>query len=148
MRLVKYKLEMVKEEEYEYGGSECIAKNPFDVYKALIEVYKLDKQSEEVLYCICLDVKGRIIGVHEVSRGTLTTSLVSPREVFKRAILNNANTIIMAHNHPSGDVDYSKNDKEITERLVKAGEILSIPVVDHVIVGDGSYFSFKENKMI
>lgn len=148
MRLVKYKLEMVKEASCNYGGKEYSIKNPWDIYKALLDVYRLDKQAEEVFYCICLDTKCKIIGIHEVSRGTLSSSLVNPREVFKRALLNNAGKIILAHNHPSGSPDYSKCDKDVTKRLINAGEILDVEVLDHVIVGDGTYFSFKENNIL
>lgn len=147
MRLVKYKLEMVKEASCNYGGKDYIIKNPWDIYKALIEVYKMNKQSEEVLFCICLDVKGKIIGIHEVSRGTLSSSLVNSREVFKRALINNANKIILAHNHPSGDISPSEADKNSTNKLIKAGKILDIEVLDHIIIGDGTYFSFKENNI-
>lgn len=148
MRLVKYRLEMVKESSCNYGGKDYHIKNPFDLYKALIEVYKLDKQTEEVFYCICLDIKNKIIGIHEVSRGTLTSSLVSTREVFKRILLNNSCKVILAHNHPSGSVEPSEPDKKITKRLVNAGDILDVEILDHLIIGDGTYYSFKENSMM
>ena len=88
--------------------------------------------------------KNKIVAAHEVSRGTLNTSMVHPREVFKPAVLHNAAAIICFHNHPSGDPEPSREDIEITERLKNAGEILGIPVYDHIIVGDDRCVSLKE----
>lgn len=148
MRLVKYKLEMVKETSCNYGGKDYQIKNPWDIYKALIEVYKLDKEPEEVFLCICLDTKNKIIGIHEASRGSLNSTIVTPREIFKRALVNNANKIILVHNHPSGSVEASELDKNVTKRLMDSGEILGVEVLDHLIIGDDTYFSFKENNIL
>lgn len=148
MRLVKYKLEMVKEASCNYGGKDYIIKNPWDIYRALIDIYKIDKEPEEVFLCICLDTKGKIIGIHEVARGTLNSALIAPREVFKRALINNASRIIIVHNHPSGSPEASGEDKNTTKRLVESGEILGVEVLDHLIIGDESYFSFKENDIL
>ena len=148
MRLTKYKLEMVKEDSCNYGGKDYTIKNPWDVYKALIDVLKLDKQSEEVFVLICLDTKNKIIGFHEVSRGTIDQSLASPREVFKRALINNAPKIILAHNHPSGELEPSNADKSNIKRMIESGEILDIKVLDNLIIGNKQYFSFKENNLM
>jgi DNA repair protein RadC len=94
---------------------------------------------------LLLDVKHRVIAEEVVSIGILDGALIHPREVFKAAITANAAAIIVAHNHPSGDLKPSGQDAEVTRRLRKAGEILGIPVVDHVIVGPtGGHFSFRE----
>ena len=93
---------------------------------------------------LCLSTKHRVIAYHEVSRGTLDSTLVHPREVFKAALLANAAAIVVSHNHPSGDPSPTMDDLEVTTRLVAAGEILGIVVLDHIVVGDGHYFSFKE----
>ena len=93
---------------------------------------------------LCLSTKHRVIAYHEVSRGTLDSTLVHPREVFKAALLANAAAIVVSHNHPSGDPSPTMDDLEVTTRLVAAGEILGIVVLDHIVVGDGRYFSFKE----
>ena len=88
-------------------------------------------------------------GLFEVSTGTLNSSLVTPREVFKRAILQNAAGIVLGHNHPSGNVDASGDDINITQKLVKSGKILGVNVVDHIIVGnEGNYSSMKEENHI
>ena len=94
---------------------------------------------------IMLNGKNRITAINTVSIGTLTSSLVHPREVFKPAILTNAASIILAHNHPSGDPMPSEDDLNITIRLKAAGELLGISVLDHIIIGD-SYYSTESNK--
>jgi DNA repair protein RadC len=90
-----------------------------------------------------MNTKNRIIGVFEVSHGTVNASLVTPREAFQKALLANAVSVIFMHNHPSGDCTASRQDIEITNRLVEAGKIIGIDVLDHIIVGDG-YSSLKE----
>ncbi|MFA6093663.1 MAG: DNA repair protein RadC [Elusimicrobiota bacterium] len=102
----------------------------------------------EHFWRIDLDSHNKIVGYEVVSIGTLTASLVHPREVFTGALLSKAAGIIVAHNHPSGETEPSSEDREATRRLVKAGEILGIPVLDHVVIGDGKYFSFREKGML
>jgi DNA repair protein RadC len=99
---------------------------------------------DEYVYMFALDAKGKIIGVHEISHGHLCGSVVHPREVFKRALLNNACSIILSHNHPSGDVTPSEDDIDTTKRLLEAGNVLGVTVLDHVIVADGRYCSLRE----
>jgi DNA repair protein RadC len=90
--------------------------------------------------------KNEVIGINTVSVGSLSASIVSPREVFKPAILSNAAAIICGHNHPSGDPKPSAEDRAITERLYQAGKLLDIQILDHIIIGDGStaYYSFAD----
>lgn len=104
----------------------------------------LQDEPAEVFAILCLTTKHRVIAYHEVSRGTLDSALAHPREVFKAALLANAAAIIAAHNHPSGDPTPSPDDVALTRRLAEAGEVIGIPVLDHIIVGDGRYYSFKE----
>ena len=110
---------------------------------------------EEHFVTLVVDVRHRVIGISEVSRGTLSSSLVHPRETFRTAILLNAAGIIVSHNHPSGDCQPSPEDKETTRRLTRAGAILGIPLLDHVIVGEpdpqggaGKFFSFREHGLL
>jgi DNA repair protein RadC len=117
-------------------------KSPRESAELLMRV--LADQPTEVFAMLCLSTKHRIIAYHEVSRGTLDSTLVHPREVFKAALLANAAAIVLSHNHPSGDPSPTSDDLEVTRRLVAAGEILGILVLDHIVVGDGCYFSFKE----
>jgi DNA repair protein RadC len=97
-----------------------------------------------------LDQKNHIIGMNTVSMGSLTASVVHPRECFKPAILSNAASIVCGHNHPSSDPTPSKEDRALTARLVEAGKLLGISVLDHIIIGDGSdkYFSFADEGLL
>jgi DNA repair protein RadC len=97
-------------------------------------------------YCLVLllDRKNRLIGMNTVSVGSLTAAVVHPREVFKPAILANAAAILVAHNHPSGDPQPSQEDRTLTTRLADAGKVLGIELLDHLILGDARYYSFKE----
>ena len=109
---------------------------------------KASRLDREHFWRVDLDARNHIISYEVVSIGTLTASLVHPREVFVGALLNKAAAVIIAHNHPSGEITPSPEDKETTRRLVKAGELLGVPVVDHLIVGAGRYFSFKEGGLM
>lgn len=98
----------------------------------------------EQFHVLLLDSKNRLIGVNLVSQGSLSTSVVCPREVFKPAILANSAAVIFLHNHPSGCPEPSQEDRNCTTRLCDAGKILGIRVLDHVIVGEEAYFSFAD----
>lgn len=100
-------------------------------------------QKEQFL-AVLLNSKNKVIGTEVISEGSLSNSIVHPREVFQPAILQHAAAIIVAHNHPSGDAFPSEEDREITRMLVEAGKTLKIPVLDHLIIGDGTYYSFQE----
>jgi DNA repair protein RadC len=116
---------------------------PRDVAHFLAPI--LEPEAVEVFGAICLTTRHHPIAWHELSRGTLDATLVHPREVFKVALLANAAALVLAHNHPSGDPSPSPDDIALTQRLVSAGELLGVAVLDHVIVGyDGTYFSFME----
>ena len=91
-----------------------------------------------------LTIKGRVIGIHTVSIGTLDSTLVHPREVFKAAILMNAASIVVAHNHPSGDSEPSSADIEITKVLHNAGRLLHVELLDHLVLGDKEFYSMKK----
>lgn len=95
--------------------------------------------SEEYFYMAALNAAGGVVGIHEVAHGSLDVCPVHPREIFKRALANNACSIIVAHNHPSGDPTPSREDITTTDRLIECGRLLGIPVVDHIIVGDRSH---------
>jgi DNA repair protein RadC len=118
---------------------------PKDVYDRLIE-YR-DKK-KEYFFVFYLDTKNQEIKNEVISIGTLNSSLVHPREVFEPAVKNLASQIIVAHNHPSGNLQPSKDDIELTKRLVSAGEILGIEVIDHIIFSKDGYFSFKKEGLI
>ena len=121
-------------------------KNPWDIYKYYME--SLRYQYKEIFKVVLLNTKNEIITDVDISIGTLNSSLVHPREVFREAIRRSSNKIILLHNHPSGNCEPSKEDKSITNRLKDCGELIGIEVIDHIIIGDGVYFSFKENMLI
>jgi DNA repair protein RadC len=102
-----------------------------------------DRPREVVV--VLLNAKHRAIGINTVSIGTLTASLVHAREVFRPAVTLPTAAVILAHNHPSGDSSPSTEDIELTRRLRQAGELLGIPVLDHVILGDGQHYSFADS---
>lgn len=104
----------------------------------------LELEPAEVFGALLLNTKHRVLCWAEISRGGLNATVVRPPDVFLRAIMANADAMIVAHNHPSGDVSPSPDDAAITERLCAAGTLLGISVLDHVIIGEaGAYFSFK-----
>lgn len=111
-----------------------------------IELLKkeIGDEDREVFYVICLNTKNKIVGLHRCHIGSLNSSIVHPREVFKSAILNNASSIIVGHNHPSYQTKESKEDIEVTRRLVEAGKIIGIQVLDHIIVSPTGSNSLKE----
>ncbi|MFW6028733.1 MAG: RadC family protein [Halanaerobiales bacterium] len=148
INIQKYSLRIVKETGGRYDLNRVI-KSPKDAFKTFIEVLDMDIRPEEVFAIITLDIKNQITGIFEVSVGTLSSSYVHPREVFKRAILQNSAAIILGHNHPSGIPDPSRDDINITKKLIEGGELLSIDVLDHIIVGNkDTYISMKEKGVI
>jgi DNA repair protein RadC len=115
---------------------------------ALLQTYLADVDREHFVILL-LDRKNQVIGVHTVSVGSLTASVVHPREVYKAAVLSNCAALILAHNHPSGDPQPSQEDRAMTKRLVEAGKLLGISVLDHIVLGcDGRYFSFADENLL
>lgn len=146
-------LKVVRERSVSYIGYDDDFKKPIQgpesVLNIAINALAIHEQDIESFYIYTLDTKNKITGIFEVSRGSLNASIVHPREVFKRAILHNANSIILLHNHPSGDAKPSNEDLNITKRLQEAGDLLGIKILDHIIIGDeNNYISFKEKKLI
>jgi DNA repair protein RadC len=110
----------------------------------LLRAHGALREEVEVMYALLLDAQNRVRALVEVSRGTLNSSLVHPREVFRLAIVYGAAGVIVGHNHPSGQPNPSTDDKAVTAQLVDAGRLLDIPLYDHVIIADDGYFSFVE----
>jgi DNA repair protein RadC len=110
--------------------------------------YRFRDRCKEYFLILLLDGKNRIIREEQVSEGSLNQSIVHPREVFKPAVKESAAAIILVHNHPSGDPTPSREDREITRRLKEGGDLLGIRVLDHIIIGDGSYLSFVEQGLL
>ena len=115
------------------------AKDVFDLFHE-----RLKDEKQENFIVLMLNSKNYIIGEHLVSKGILDASIVHPREIFKPAIKNSCSKIILVHNHPSGDSKPSEEDEETTEKLIEAGALLGIKVLDHIIIGTDNYWSWKE----
>ena len=109
---------------------------------------RLRDVKKENFFCILLDCKHRIIKEELISVGTLNLSIVHPREVFSAAIRESAESIILIHNHPSGDPRPSREDMQVTNRLIEVGELVGIEIIDHIVIGNGSYISFLEQKLL
>ena len=109
---------------------------------------RLRYAAKEQFVVILLNNKNKVIGTEAVSEGSLSSSIVHPREVYAPAILHHAAAIMVAHNHPSGDPKPSTEDTEVTRVLARSGKVLGIPMIDHVIIGDGNYYSFLENEAL
>lgn len=124
------------------SGDLYIIKQPKDVANLIMEEMRYLK--EEHLKVIMLNTKNMVIYIKEVSVGSLNSSIVHPREVFSEAVKRNSASIIVCHNHPSGDPTPSREDINITERLKDCGKLLGIDLLDHLIIGNGSYVSLKE----
>lgn len=105
---------------------------------------ELESEKKEVFKVLLLDVKGYVISQQLISVGTLSRSLIHPREVFYPAIRHKAASIILAHNHPSGDPTPSQEDFDVTAKLVEVGKVMGIPVRDHLIIGDNQYISLRQ----
>ncbi|MEZ6197646.1 MAG: DNA repair protein RadC [Planctomycetota bacterium] len=110
-----------------------------------LDLRRLDREVFEVLD---LDARNALCARRRVSMGTLTGSLVQPREVFRGAVLGRAAAVVVVHNHPSGDPSPSREDLEVTRRLVAAGRLIGIPLLDHVVVGDGCYVSLADRGLM
>ena len=125
------------------GTAEYVANTIIDAQSVYALFSFLQQETKEHFIALHLDAKNRILCIDRVSAGTMTNSLIHPREVFKTALLSSAASLLLIHNHPSGDPTPSRDDISITEKLRGAGEIMGIAVLDHVIIGDG-YVSLKE----
>ncbi|MDP3048583.1 MAG: DNA repair protein RadC [Thermodesulfovibrionales bacterium] len=143
---LKASFELGKRQDLEPELKDFDIKDPQSVVKAIRAGIK-DKAKEH-FKLILLNTRNKIIGISTVSIGSLNASIVHPREVFKDAIMHSAYSVVLAHNHPSGDTEPSEDDLMITKRLVEAGKILDIKVTDHIIITKNGYFSFKEKNLI
>jgi len=141
MKIGIYKCQLVREAyaSYRYGH----VKSTHEAKRIVLEVTKelLENAPQEHFLVLTCDTKLKPIALHIITVGTLDASLVHPREIFRVAFLDNASSILLIHNHPSGEVTPSSQDHEVTERTKKAGELLGVQVLDHIIVGhsDGNW---------
>ena len=132
-------IKMVKESSFQYLARQILSPN--DAYEMIKE--QLEGLDREQFIIACLNTKNEPTNISVVAVGTLNKAIVHPREVFKTAILSNAASIMAFHNHPSGETTPSQQDIQLTNRLYEAGELLGIQVIDHLIIGDGTFTSLK-----
>lgn len=129
----------LSEQKYEKGEP---LNNPRTIAGLFME--RLRHQKKEYFIAVYLDAKCKLLSYETVSEGSLTASIVHPREVYKGAITQSAHSLVVVHNHPSGDPVPSKEDIQITKRLQETGKIVGICLLDHIVIGDSRYLSFKE----
>lgn len=133
---------LFKEKAVNYGKHKFV--NAGEIASMMNNVFQLDRKTEEFLYELCFDTKMKLLGVFEISHGTINCTVSSPREVFQKALLCGAAALVIVHNHPSGDTIPSDQDYHTKEGIDKAGELIGILAVDHIIIGkNGRYFSFN-----
>lgn len=143
---VKAALELGRRSVSSDPATRPVINSPADVADLVMEEMRsLDREHFRIIH---LSTRNNVLGISPISVGSLNSSIVHPRECFKEAIRRNANTIILLHNHPSGDPAPSVEDLDITRRLSEGGRILGIDVLDHVIIGDKRYVSLKEQGVI
>lgn len=140
----KYEVMLVKESSI--LADRVAVKAPDDVSEILMPYLRCKPQEHFII--AMMSSKNCVIGIYTVSIGSLSHTIVHPREVFRAAILGNCASIILAHNHPSGDPSPSPEDVELTKRLVEAGDLMCVKVLDHIVIGDNRFYSFKAEGLI
>ena len=143
-RLPRYRVTLVREGSVSNSNNHI--RTPEDVVNILSADY--DAAVVEMAQMLALDTKNKIIGSFVISTGSLNASIIHPRDIFQRAILSNAASVILVHNHPSGDPTPSSEDIELTNKLVQVGKMMDLPILDHVVIGDGKFVSLKERGII
>lgn len=140
------KVMLVKEKAVNYEAG--IMNNPKAIVLMMRRLLHIEQMAEEHCYMIALNNACKVLGIFLISKGTVNRSLITPREVYIRALLLGSVQVILCHNHTSGNVSPSDADKEITHNMKEAGKIIGIPLADHIIIGGDSYFSFKEANIL
>ena len=140
-----YELKIIRERRPGYGHRRQF-RDAQSVYESFRE--RFEQADREEFVVLLLNAKNQLLGFNVISVGSLTSSLVHPREVFKAAIVGNAAAIILIHNHPSGDPQPSAEDLSITTRLCQVGEVMGVRVLDHVVIGEGRYVSFVDEGLM
>lgn len=140
-----------REQVFDLMARERANHNPFRIREpadALSPLYAHRNRTQECFWALTLDGAHQLIKMHEITRGLVNRTIVHPREIFRPAIIDNAVAVILAHNHPSGSVEPSQEDCDITKRLANAGHQVGIRVLDHVIFSKTHYYSFLEQGLM
>jgi len=140
----RFRVQLVRESTY--AAPIHVICSSYDAFSLLYEL--LHDADREYFLAVMVDNRHQVIGINTVSVGTINASLVHPREVFKPAILVNAAAILLAHNHPSGDPSPSEKDLVLTACMKQAGELLGIGILDHLILGEGTFVSLKDRGLL
>ena len=125
---------------------QLVMNNPASIAAYYME--ELRHEEQELVICMMSDVKGHFLGDKVLTRGTATGSMVTPREIYMEALRRHAVSLILIHNHPSGDATPSREDLLVTGKIKETGELVEIPLIDHIIIGDGCYTSLKEKNLL
>ena len=133
---------LVKETELEYTVTKSVTSKTI---VNVLEEYGLNSSADEKMVLICLDVKNNIVGLHEVAHGSINGCCIRMADIYKRALLNNAYGIVIAHNHPGGKARPSHEDVVITDKIIEAGKLLGIDCMDHIIITINNYYSLREH---
>ena len=119
-------------------------RSPKDIWRMCTDVLHLDRKANEYVWALFFDCRGALIGLSEISHGSVSQTFLTPREVYIKALLAGAVSVALVHNHPSGDISPSTEDCIATERIARAGNIVGVNLTDHLIIGKNGYYSFKE----
>lgn len=144
MIIRKYRVELVKEESKRYEIENEQLTSPRKMAEVLIKTFNMDKLPQEKICLLAFDTKLKLIGAFDITTGTVNSTQIDMRSIFQRALLCNANSIAIAHNHPSGCSKPSSEDKLLTRRVLEAAQIMGIKFLDHIIIGDEKIYSFAE----
>lgn len=148
INVTRYSVRLVKEDCKRYELSKII-NNVDKAAEFVNEVFEMENLTNEIFVVLALDAKKNVIGTFKVSEGTIDATVVSTRDIFQRALLVNAHSVIVAHNHPSGNTEPSRQDIEFTRSVREAGELMQIKLNDSLIIGEnGKYYSFLEHGVI
>lgn len=153
MRITKYKTRLTEDKKVKLEKEVSVncptvdrkITSPGNVDKLARDFLHIHEESEEYAYMLCLNTKNVLTAVLEIGHGNVNSAIIGVRETFQKALLANAVSIILIHNHPSGDCTPSPEDIRFTERMVEAGRIINVEVLDHMIIGDRWYYSLKEH---
>ena len=143
---------LVKERAFNYKTQNSHLDSAEKIAKMMCDVFELHLLAEEYVYLLALDTKCRVLGIFEVGHGTVNACLLHTREIMIRNVLCGASAFIVIHNHPSGELSISRDDVSTTKKLYKAGELMEIPLLDHIIIGredeKETYYSMAEHGLL
>lgn len=142
MEIYKTSIKLVRETTAQYNNNNI--KNITDIIKLIDNIEDIKNNDVENVYIICLNNKSVPVNYSLIAKGTINTSMIDPKTIFKTILLSNASAFIMVHNHPSGDPTPSKEDYKMTNILKQASDLLDIKFLDHIIIGNGNYISCME----